>query len=129
MLIELGVMQQRHEAVLEVLGGTAVTEVARRYGVAKQTVHRWLRRYAASGIAGLANDSSCPATCPHQMAPQVEARIVELCRAHPGWGPRTIADYLGREQAGPLPSRSSMYCCLVRHQLIDPQKRRSRRDD
>jgi len=128
-LIELGVMQQRHEAVLEVLGGTCVTEVARRYGVARQTVHRWLRRYAASGIAGLADDSSRPATCPHQMAAEVEARIVELRRAHPGWGPRTIAHYLGREQAGPLPSRSSIYRCLVRHQLIEPQRRRKRRED
>lgn len=129
MLIELGVMQQRHEAVLEVLGGTCVTEVARRHGVTRQTVHRWLRRYAASGIAGLADDSSRPASCPHQMAAQVEARIVELRRAHPGWGPRTIAHYLGREQAGPLPSRSSIYRCLVRHRLIDPQRRRKRRED
>ena len=46
MLIELGVMQQRHEAVLEVMGGLSVTEVATRYGVTRQTVHRWLRRYA-----------------------------------------------------------------------------------
>jgi len=128
-LIELGVMQQRHEAVLEVLGGTCVTEVARRHGVTRQTVHRWLRRYARGGIGGLADDSSRPATCPHQMAAQVEARIVELRRAHPGWGPRTIAHYLGREQVAPLPSRSSIYRCLVRHRLIDPQRRRKRRED
>ena len=129
MLIELGVMQQRHEAVLEVLGGTCVSEVARRHGVTRQTVHRWLRRYARGGIGGLADDSSRPATCPHQMAAQVEARIVELRRAHPGWGPRTIAHYLGREQVAPLPSRSSIYRCLVRHRLIDPQRRRKRRED
>lgn len=129
MLIELGVMQQRHEAVLEVLGGTAVTAVARRYGVARQTVHRWLRRYARSGIAGLADDCSRPASCPHQMAAQVEARIVELRRAHPGWGPRTIAHYPQREGCEPLPSRSSIYRCLVRHRLIDPQRCRRKRED
>jgi len=128
-LIELGVMQQRHQAVLEVLGDTCVTEVARRYGVSRQTVHRWLRRYARSGLADLADHSSRPSTCPHQMTPAVEARIVELRRAHPGWGPRTIAHYLGREQVEPLPSRSSIYRCLVRHALIDPQKRRRRRED
>jgi len=44
-LIELGVVEQRHQAILEVLGGLSVTEVARRYGVTRQTVHRWLRRY------------------------------------------------------------------------------------
>ena len=40
MLIELGVMQQGHEAVLEVLGGTCVTAVAGIHGVARPTVHR-----------------------------------------------------------------------------------------
>ena len=75
-LIELGIMQQRHEAVLEVLGGLAVVEVARRYEVSRQSLHRWLRRYAASGLAGLADRSRRPASCPHQMAPAIEARIV-----------------------------------------------------
>jgi transposase len=76
-LIELGVMQQRHEAVLEVMGGLCVTEVALRYGVTRQTVHRWLRRYARYGLAGLASESTRPGSCPHQMRPEVEARIVE----------------------------------------------------
>ena len=39
-LVELGVVEQRYRAVLEVLeDGAPVTEVARRYGVARQTVH------------------------------------------------------------------------------------------
>ena len=43
MLIELGVMQQRHEAVLEVMGGLPVTEVAARYvAIQEQLVHRGL---------------------------------------------------------------------------------------
>ena len=63
------------------------------------------------------------------MAAAVEARIVELRLAHPGWGPRTLAHYLAREELAPPPSRSSIYRCLVRHQLIDPQRRRKRRDD
>jgi transposase-like protein len=45
-LVELGVAEQRYRAVLEVLDeGTSVTDVAQRYGVARQTVHEWLRRY------------------------------------------------------------------------------------
>jgi hypothetical protein len=31
------------------------------------------------------------------MAPEVEARIVALRSEHPGWGPRTLLHYLGRE--------------------------------
>jgi transposase len=44
MLRELKVVEQRYRAVLQVLDGTPVTEVAERFGVARQTVHRWLAR-------------------------------------------------------------------------------------
>ena len=98
MLIELGVVEQRHRAVLEVMEGLPVTEVAGRYGVTRQTVHRWLRWYARGGIAALADGSHRPATCPHRMAPEVEVRIVALRSEHPGWGPRTLLHYLAREE-------------------------------
>ncbi len=48
-LVELGVVEQRTKAVYEVLDGASVTEVARRYGVCRQTVHEWLHKYANEG--------------------------------------------------------------------------------
>jgi transposase InsO family protein len=63
------------------------------------------------------------------MGPVVEARIVELRRAHPGWGPRTIGYHLEREGIAPLPGRSSIYWCLVRHGLIEVRARRKTRAD
>jgi len=45
-LVELGVVEQRTKAVYEVLDGATVTDVARRYGVTRQTVHNWLRRFS-----------------------------------------------------------------------------------
>jgi transposase-like protein len=90
-LVELNVVEQRYAAVVEVLNeGVSVTEAAARAGVTRQTVQRWLRRYAADGLAGLVDRSSVPASCPHQMDPVVEARIVALRQEHPGWGPRTL---------------------------------------
>jgi transposase-like protein len=77
-LVELGLLEQRHKAVLEVLNGATVTDVARRYGVARETLHDWLRRYARNGMAALSDRSSKPATCPHQMLPEVEARVCDL---------------------------------------------------
>ncbi|MBV9041247.1 MAG: transposase, partial [Acidimicrobiia bacterium] len=65
----------------------------------------------------------------HQMGPEVEARIVELRRAHPGWGPRSIASQLRRDGVEPLPGRSSIYRALIRHQLLEPKRRRRRRSD
>lgn len=130
MLVELNVVEQRYQAVLEVLNdGATVADVARRFGVARQTVHEWLRRYAADGLGGLADHSSKPLSCPHQMAPELEARIVEMRRAHPGWGPRTILVWLAREGVFPLPGRTSVERCLVRHGLVTPQARRRKRSD
>ena len=89
MLVELGVVEQRYRAVRDVLDeGASVTDVARRHGVARQTVHEWLRRYAAGGgMAGLADKSSRPESCPHQMSAAVGARVLKFRRAHPSWGP------------------------------------------
>jgi transposase len=130
-LVELGVVEQRYRAVLEVLDeGASVTDVARRYGIARQTVHEWLRRYANhGGLGGLVDKSSRPETCPHQMPPQVEARVLWIRRAHPAWGPSRIVWQLEREGRGPLPGRSSVYRALVRHGLVEAKKRRRRRED
>jgi transposase-like protein len=43
-LVELRVVDQRVSAVHEVLDGATVVGVAARYGVSRQTVHRWLRK-------------------------------------------------------------------------------------
>jgi transposase-like protein len=53
-LVELGVVEQRYRAVMEVREeGAPVIEVARRYGVARQTVHEWLAHYAnGGGVSG-----------------------------------------------------------------------------
>ena len=130
MLVELNVVEQRYQAVLEVLHqGATVTDVARRNGVTRQTVHSWLRRYASQGLAGLADGSAKPLSCPHQMTPEVEARVVTVRREHPGWGQRTIQHQLGKEGVSPLPTLSSIYRCLVRHRLITPTARKRKRDD
>jgi transposase InsO family protein len=130
-LVELGVVEQRYRAVLEVLEeGAPVTEVARRYGVARQTVHEWLARYANDGgLAGLADRSSRPEYCPHQMPAVIEARVVGIRRAHPAWGPSRIRWELEREGRQPLPGRSSIYRALVRHGLVEARKRPRRRED
>ncbi len=129
MLVELGLVEQRQAAVLEVLDGVPVTEVAAGAGVSRQTVHRWLRRYAARGLAGLVDGSKAPGSCPHQMAPETEARIVAMRVEHPGWGPKTIGHWLGVEGVDPVPGRTSIYRCLVRHGLITPEARRRTKAD
>ncbi len=129
MLVELKLVEQRYRAVIDVLDGMSVTDVARRNGVSRQTLHTWLRRYAEGGMAALADKSSRPVSCPHQMAPLIEAKVVELRRAHPRWGPRTIRTQLAKEGFSPVPGRSSIYRTLVRHHLLEPTQRKRSRSD
>ena len=104
MLQELNVIEQRYRAVLEVLSGIPVIEVAERCGVARQTVHHWMSRYQADGIAGLADRSHAPNRHPWQISAQVEAMICELRRAHRRRGPRRLVFEMDRRgYPGPVP--------------------------
>ncbi len=96
MLVELSVMEQRYHAVMEVISGAPVTEVARRYGVSRQAVHGWLGRYEHDGLTGLADHSHRPRFQPRQLDTEVEARICQLRGAHPQWGPRRLLYELAR---------------------------------
>jgi len=130
MLWELQVSEQRYRAVQEVLDGASVTAVARRFTVSRQTVHAWLNRYAADGgLAGLGDRSSRPHACPHQMRPTVEARILDIRRAHPIWGADRIRYQLEKEGISPVPGRTSVYRALVRNGLVQAEQRRRRRAD
>ena len=74
--------EQKYKAVMAVISdGRTITQVARDWGVSRQTMHAWLARYEADGLEGLANLSHRPTHCPHQMAAAVE--VVELVGVEP----------------------------------------------
>ena len=127
-LVEVSVVEQRYRAVLEVGSGVPVTEVAARFGVSRQSVHSWVRRYAEGGLGALADRSRRPESSPHQVPAEVEAAVCEIRREHPKWGPVRIAHELGRLGADPAPSRMSVYRVLVRHGLIEPGPRKRPKD-
>lgn len=121
-------VEQRYQAVKEVHDGTPVVEVAKRYGVSRQSVHTWLRRYRTQGLEGLADRSHRPSGHPAQIDANVEEAICELRRGHRRWGPRTLVHELERRGLG-VASRSTVYRVLVRNGLIEPVSRRRRRSD
>ena len=93
-LVELSVVEQRYRAVLEVAAGVPVTEVSERFGVSRQSVHAWVRRYQQDGLAGLADRSRRPKSSPAQVSGEVEAVVCEMRREHARWGPVRIAHEL-----------------------------------
>jgi transposase InsO family protein len=127
MLVELSVVEQRYQAVLAVIrDGVSIVQVAHRFGVSRQAVHRWLRWYEDQGLGGLADRSHRPPRCSHQMAPAVEVWVLEARRRNPDWGPRRLVHEASRAGVEPVPSRSGIYRALRRAGLIDPQARRRR---
>jgi hypothetical protein len=81
-------------------GWGAGTEAAARFGVSRQSVHAWIRRYRADGLAGLEDRSHRPVSCPHQTDGRVEAAVCELRREHPRWGPTRLHHELVRSGGG-----------------------------
>ena len=110
------------------MAGVPVTEVAGRYGVSRQSVHGWLRRYRDEGPSGLADRSHRVQAHPWQIPAEIESAICELRRAHKRWGPKRLVFEMGRRGLGTV-TRSTVYRVLVRNGLIEPKSRRRRRQD
>ena len=130
-LVALSVIEQRYRAVLAVLDGVAVSEVAAEIGVSRQSVHAWVARYREAGLPGLIDRSHATRSCPHQASGEVEAIVCELRRRHPRWGALRILHELMRAPAPPepLPSRATINRILLRHGLVVPRARRRKRSD
>jgi transposase InsO family protein len=120
-------VEHRYRAVLEVLAGQPVTEVAARHGASRQSVYVWKRRYEADGLLGLQERSRRPRTSPARLAADIEALVCELRRLHPRWGARRICFELGRRGVTPAPSRATVHRVLVRNGLVDAQAQRHKR--
>ena len=67
--------------------------VAERLQVSRATVSKWVRRYRAAGMAGLADHSSRPHSSPSQTCRRTERRILAL-RFTRRWGPHRIGYHL-----------------------------------
>jgi transposase InsO family protein len=129
-LVVLSVVEQRLDAVRAVLAGATVTEVAAATGVSRSTLHRWIGRYLAGNVAGLADGSHRPVSCPHQATAAVEVAVAEMRRKHPRWGSKRIRMQLLRApvQGMVVPSERTINRILVRHGLVVQRKRKRPRE-
>ena len=129
MLVELGLVEQRHRAVLEVLDGCVgdgggrplwgVSPECARLAAAATPIGVWPGwRIGRRGRMGV-----------RIRCRRGWRRGWWRCAGPSGWGPRTIRSRLAAAGVDPLPGRSSMYRCLVRHGLVEVARRRRRRED
>jgi transposase InsO family protein len=120
-------VEVRLRAVSEVIDGAPVVDVAERFGVSRQTVTAWRKRYEAAGLEGLSERSRRPHSSPARIDADLEALICEMRRHHRRWGARRISYELHQEMGQRAPSRSTIHRVLLRNGLVNPQEQQPKR--
>jgi putative transposase len=123
---ESDVMDQRTEFVLRVLRNVeSFSEVCREYGISRKTGYKWKERFLSDGLAGLSDQSRCPASSPNEVKEAIVCRIVKLKQAHLTWGPAKLRAVLKKTMSqDELPSESSFKRILNNAGLVEPRRRR-----
>jgi putative transposase len=100
--------------------------VCRRFGISRQHGYKWLTRWRAEGVAGLADRSRAPHSHPQAVAAELLEPCLAVRRAHPTWGPVKVRAFLERRHpATRWPAASSIGALFDREGLT--VKRRPRR--
>lgn len=110
-------------------GRVNLSELARKYGVTRQSVHTWIKRYRRAGgsLDSLADKSRRPHTSPTKTSEDIEVLIVATKKTYPKWGPRKLRWLLmERYPDRDWPSASCMSTILQRHGLTTPRRKRRR---
>lgn len=96
-------MSIREELILKVLAKEeTVVELSQRYGVARKTIYKWLKRYQSQGLSGLVDESRRPHNSPLKTSADLALEIVQLKKEHGRWGPKKIATVLAKRHPGEL---------------------------
>jgi transposase InsO family protein len=103
-----------------------IAELCRFYGVTRKTGYKWVERYEAGGLAGLAELSRAPHTHPNQVEEGSEKAVIAARERHPLWGARKIHALLKREGPVAVPAVSTIGVILKEGGLTVPRKVRAK---
>jgi transposase InsO family protein len=125
---ETSVLDQKMRFVADCLRAEEpMTVLCERYGISRQTGHVLRRRYLSEGLAGLEERSRAPHRHGHATGAQAVARLIELRKRKPYWGPKKLLAILAqREPQLALPCASTAAEILRREGLSQPRRRRRR---
>src|SRR5215831_8109248 len=105
----------------------AMTDLCRKYGIARETGYVWVRRYRLAGLEGLGERSRAAQRHPNQTPEKIEQSVLELRQAHMNWGPRKLKRVLERDEPGRIwPAASTIGALLKREGLTAVRRKRRR---
>ena len=121
-------MEQKLRFIFEhEMNEVSMTELCQRYEISRETGYFWLRRYQATGIAGLLERSRAAQRHANHTPEEIERTILELRQAHMRWGPRKLKCILERDEPGrSWPAVSTIGALLQREGLVVARKKRWR---
>lgn len=118
---ETSIMDQKRDFVLLAEQGELPFAVlCRRFDISRPTGYRWLGRFRAEGVAGLAERSRRPRASPNRTPAAVEAAVVAVRDAHPRWGGQKLRTRLRDQGVDGVPAASTVTAILDRHGRLDP---------
>jgi len=98
---ETCVVDERTRFVLAVEAGEEpVAALCRRFEISRRHGYKWIERWRAEGLAGLADRSRAPLTHPQAVAAELLEAALAVRRAHPTWGPVKVRAWLERQRPG-----------------------------
>jgi transposase InsO family protein len=105
-------------------GAFSVSELARRYGVSRETIYVWKRRWSSGDERWFDERSHVPDVCPHQTADATGGSVIAVRRRFPHFGPKKIKAWLERHDPDVAwPAASTMGDILKRAGLVEPHRR------
>lgn len=122
---ETNVMNERTIMISEYLSGDySITQLARRRGISRKTIYKWVARYEADAGQGLVDRSRAAHHHPNAVSPATVATILAWKAQRPLWGAPKIHSKL-RDYAD-CPAESTVSNILQRHGLTRQRRRRHR---
>ncbi|HUG44063.1 MAG TPA: IS481 family transposase [Acidobacteriota bacterium] len=123
-------MEERMWFVMQAKEGLfPIGELCRRYGISRKTAYKWLERFGQQGVEGLQDRSRAPQRIPHKTWLQVADKLAQARLKHPGWGARTLLQWLQRkDDSERWPAASTAHEILKRRSLIQARRKRRPRE-
>jgi putative transposase len=125
---ECHAMDERLRFVARLLEGEKMAPLCAEFGISRKTGYKIYDRYKDCGLQAFSDRSRRPHRQANRRPPPIEATIVRLKRAYPGWGAPKIREKLRAPYTGPhLPAISTVHAVLDRQGLVHRRRRRRHR--
>jgi len=106
-------------------GAFGVSDLARRYGISRETFYQWKRRRESGETEWFKDRPSVPGSCPHQTEAWIADSIKAMKRRFPGFGPKKLRVKLMETHPRIVwPAASTMGDILKEAGLVDSGSRR-----